>query len=293
MDDENRLFDSRPYSPPVDERNPPPLGKEAPAAPIKFCPTPFVPRDPATIPPRQFLYGRHVIREFLSGTVARAGIGKSSLTITDVLGMTSGRNLVGTPPVGKLNVWIVNLEDPRVEIERRIYATLAHYGIDPSEVAGRLWFDGREIEIVVAEQGRTGTKIAKPVEDALVAALIERKIDVLILDPIVSTHRVSENDNMAIDAVAKTFARIAGRANCAIEGVHHIRKTNGNDADFRGRPGRERVCRRRPLDPRPEHYDQGRGGESGHQRRGAFDTTSAPRSTRRTSRRPSRPSGIS
>ena len=52
-----------------------------------------------------------------------------------------------------------------------------------------------------------------PVEGALVAALTKGKFDVLILDPVIATHRVSENDNMAIDAVAKTFGRIAGRAN--------------------------------------------------------------------------------
>jgi hypothetical protein len=34
---------------------------------------------------------------------------------------------------------------------------------------------------------------------------------------------------MAIDAIAKTLGRIADRANCAIELVHHVRKTNGNE----------------------------------------------------------------
>ena len=34
---------------------------------------------------------------------------------------------------------------------------------------------------------------------------------------------------MAIDAVAKTFGRIAGTANCAIEIVHHVRKTGGTE----------------------------------------------------------------
>jgi hypothetical protein len=46
----------------------------------------------------------------------------------------------------------------------------------------------------------------------------------------VSCHRVSENDNPAIDAVAKMFAGIADEANCSVELEHHIRKTNGNEA---------------------------------------------------------------
>jgi AAA domain len=54
--------------------------------------------------------------------------------------------------------------------------------------------------------------------------LKERAIDVLIIDPFVSCHRVTENDNNAIDAVTKAWASVAHAANCAIELVHHVRK---------------------------------------------------------------------
>jgi hypothetical protein len=53
---------------------------------------------------------------------------------------------------------------------------------------------------------------------------------VMTLDPFVSCHRVSENDNPAIDAVVKKFAEIADEADCSIDLEHHIRKTNGNEA---------------------------------------------------------------
>ena len=100
--------------------------------------------------------------------------------------------------------------------------------IGPEDIEDRLFFDsGRDTEIIIASQTKSGALIATPVETALTAALIDGKFDVLILDPFVSTHRVSENDNMAIDAVAKTFGRIAENANCAIELIHHVRKTNG------------------------------------------------------------------
>jgi hypothetical protein len=56
------------------------------------------------------------------------------------------------------------------------------------------------------------------------------KIDVAIFDPVVSIHRVNENDNMAIDAVVKTVADVADRTNCAIELIHHTRKNNGAEA---------------------------------------------------------------
>ena len=59
----------------------------------------------------------------------------------------------------------------------------------------------------------------------------------LTLDPFVSTHRASENDNNSIDAVVKTLGRIAGAASIAIELIHHVRKTGGADVtaeDSRG-----------------------------------------------------------
>jgi AAA domain len=53
------------------------------------------------------------------------------------------------------------------------------------------------------------------------------QIDVLIVDPFVKSHRVSENDNVAIDLVATQWAHIADVSNCAIELLHHPRKTGG------------------------------------------------------------------
>ena len=48
-------------------------------------PTAFVWRDPSTIPPRPWLYGRHLIRKQVSVTVALGGVGKSSLMICEAL----------------------------------------------------------------------------------------------------------------------------------------------------------------------------------------------------------------
>ena len=193
-----------------------------------------------------------------SATVAPGGIGKTSLTIVNVMAMVSGRNLIGDKPHRPMRVWYWNGEDPREEIERRIAATCIHYKIGPDDIGDRLFFDsGRDTEIIIASQTKSGALIATPVENALTDALIDGKFDVLILDPFVSTHRVSENDNMAIDAVAKTFGRIAENANCAIELIHHVRKTNG-ERNHRGRwPRRQRHGRRRTISPRPQQHVEG------------------------------------
>ncbi len=58
-------------------------------------------------------------------------------------------------------------------------------------------------------------------------ALLRRRIDVLVIDPFVSSHAVSENDNPAIDMVTKEWGRISDVCNCSINLVHHVRKGNG------------------------------------------------------------------
>jgi hypothetical protein len=188
----------------------------------------FVWRNPATMPRRQWLYGKHYVRRFLSTTIAPGGVGKSSLAIVEALAMVTGRSLLGVAPPAAIRVWYWNGEDPLEETERRIIAAMEHFGIKPEEVEGRLFVDsGRDMEIVLAALDRTGPVTAAPVSEAMKATVRKNKIDVVIIDPFVSSHRVQENDNGSIDAVAKEWGRIAEATNCAVELVHHARKTGG------------------------------------------------------------------
>jgi hypothetical protein len=123
-------------------------------------------------------------------------------------------------------------------LQRRIIAACLHYNIDPADIDGRLFVDtGRKTKIIIAEQTRSGAIVAKPVVKAVIATLRENGIGVMIVDPFVASHRVVENDNPAIELVASTWAEIADVTGCAIELVHHARKTGGAEVtvdDSRG-----------------------------------------------------------
>lgn len=187
--------------------------------------TPFVWRDPSSIPPRRWLYGRHYIRSYATATIGAAGGGKSSLSLVEAVAMASGRNLLDVPVKAVLSVWYVNLEDPREEIERRIAGILLHYKVRPAEIEGRLFIDsGRDVSVIVAEKFGDRVVVAQPVVDDLVEEIRARDIDCLIIDPFVSSHGVPENDNGAIDRVAKVFARVADLTSSSVELVHHTRK---------------------------------------------------------------------
>lgn len=206
----------------------------------RVCATPFVLRDPSAIPRRQWLYGRHLIRRFVSVTVAPGGVGKSTLAIGDALSIVTGRPLLGSNVWGgPCRAWVFNLEDPADEIERRIAAAALHHGIGAEDIEDRLFADsGRDQPLRIAEQTVAGgARIIRPVVDALVDELRRRRIDVMMIDPFVSSHAVTENDNGAIDLVAKAWGAVADAANCAIELVHHSRKNGGAEVtaeDARG-----------------------------------------------------------
>lgn len=110
----------------------------------------------------------------------------------------------------------VNLEDPRDEMDRRIIAAMQHHRVSPDEIAGRLFVDtGRECALSTAIQTREGVQIIKPEIDALAAKIEARGIDVLVIDPFVSSLQASENDNGAIDFVV-VVRHLFGAGWCAI-----------------------------------------------------------------------------
>lgn len=210
---------------------------EPPAGPIVA--TAFKWIDPATLPRREFAYGSHFIRKYVSVTVSPGGLGKTSASIAESLAMTSGRALLGIKPPQRMRVWLFNAEDPRDEMERRIMAACIHYNLKPDDIEGHLFLDtGREQELVVAvEDKKAGVKIQEPIVEAVVEQIERYGIDVMIVDPFVSTHGVNENDNGAIDKVAKLWAQVADYTNCSIDIVHHLRKVADREAtveDARG-----------------------------------------------------------
>jgi hypothetical protein len=224
-------------APDVQDSDPP---QEPPtAAPDGIFITPYTFKDPATLARREFAYGSHYIRKYVSVTVSPGGLGKTSNSIVEALSMTSGRALTGTKPPKRMKVWLFNAEDPRDEMERRIQAACLHYKLSPDDINGWLFLDtGREQELVVAVDDRkAGVRYQVPIIESVIANLKANEIDVMIVDPFVSTHGVNENDNGAIDKVAKLWAHIADETNTAVDVVHHLRKVADREAtveDARG-----------------------------------------------------------
>lgn len=196
--------------------------------------TPYRWREAATIPERRWVYGHQLLRGAVTVVVAPGATGKTALMIGTALALVSGRPLLGkTVWGGPKTVWLWNLEDSGEELARGIQAAALHWDVGPDALGrdggSRLFVDSGldGAELKVAHEISGGARINGPVVSALVEQLKTNAIDVLIVDPFVSSHAVSENDNSAIDMVAKQWARVATQTGCAIVLVHHARKLGG------------------------------------------------------------------
>jgi hypothetical protein len=193
--------------------------------PDDASPKPFIWTDPAALPRRRWLYGRHYIRRYATCTVGTAGHGKTTLAVVEALAIAIGRPLLGIQPEEQTKVWLWNGEDPLDELNLRIEAAMLHHGITPDKIAGQLFVNGRESRIVIAEQTRAGTVIAQPVVDRLIGDIKAAGIGAVVIDPMIKSHRVGENDNAAVDVVVGEWNAVAEATGTAIELLHHTRKS--------------------------------------------------------------------
>ncbi|HWV12585.1 MAG TPA: AAA family ATPase [Sphingobium sp.] len=194
--------------------------------------SPYAWRDPATIPPRPWVYGRWFLRGTVACVVAPGGAGKSTMLAGTALALASGQDFLGKKVwEGPKRVWLWNLEDDMDELSRSIQAAAVHHGLEPEDIAGRLFVDsGMEgVGLCTAVEADGQFKLLEPIYEALTAEIERRHIDVLIVDPFVSSHEVEENANSKIDKIAKAWGRVAKAANCVIVLVHHTSKAGSAD----------------------------------------------------------------
>src|SRR5262249_55744175 len=153
---------------------------------------PYAWPDPATIPRRQFLFGRHYIRAAIGATIGGGGRAKTTLGILDAISMAVGRNLLTGEAIEPLRVWDLNGEETQDELDRRVAATCQLHGITEADCAGRLFIQSvRDTPLRLATLSAKNTAtLNRAALDQLEAEIRAKQIDVFMLDPWVSFHSV-------------------------------------------------------------------------------------------------------
>lgn len=232
-------LDNASSMPSFEDLDPGPSEHAAAAAAPSLNLTPWEYKDPSKLPRRQWLYSKLLCRGIMSLTIAPGGVGKSALTLTEAVALASGRPLLEQPlPRGAKRVLYFNLEDPAVELDRRTAGICSHYRVGPDDLGGRLFIrSGVGLGFCTGGPVEGGRIFAvdESVFRALEDDIQENKIDVVILDPFVSSHACPENDNTIMDKLAKRWAALAMNCDVAVHIVHHTRKQGNNkhemDAD--------------------------------------------------------------
>jgi len=178
------------------------------------------------LPRRRFLYGKHLIREYLSSTISPGGIGKTTLVFADGASIVTGRPLMGLEVhEPNLRFMHINLEDPFEELCRQYYATLRYFKINHNDVKDRFALhSGRDKKVIVAELGENGDCVQMPDYDWLRQQIKNFRPDVLNVDPMIKVHYLDENNNKHVDYLCTMMAELAGEFNLAIDMPHHTRK---------------------------------------------------------------------
>lgn len=105
-------------------------------------------------------------------------------------------------------------------------AAMIHYRIKPEDVEGYLFVES-ETSLVITLTNRNGTKIRAPVVGGLIDAVKRRGVDVLTIDPFISSHDSPESDNGAMDLIVKQgWIPVAREGGCAIDICHHTTKSD-------------------------------------------------------------------
>ncbi|TLU67341.1 hypothetical protein FE810_03400 [Thalassotalea litorea] len=174
-----------------------------------------------------------LLRGYISVLSGAGGSSKSLLSLSIAISVAIGEQtaLSGFEKPKQANVLVLNNEDDDLELQRRISAITGLFGINLRSLLDKLYIiSGYQEKLLFAYTDERSSVLETPLVQYLIEFIKVNNIGVLIVDPFISIHSVNENDNNQIEKVMSIFRFIAGTTNCAIQLVHHIRKS-GQDTE--------------------------------------------------------------
>lgn len=137
-----------------------------------------------------------------------------------LLACASDRDLIdGEHVFQRCRVLYVYGEDGVDEVRRRRKAAMLHYGIAERDIAG-FFFEAP----LTGLDWKLLAKGDLSLERRLRRFIVEHKIDLVCLDPLVKTHAADENSNQEMDSVVTALAALAHDLDVALDFTHHTNK---------------------------------------------------------------------
>jgi RecA-family ATPase len=173
--------------------------------------TPFQWEDLSKMPPREWLFGDHAMRGYVSVTAAPGGTGKTNLSLGETLSLLCGIDFLSNKLCEPCKCWYLGLEDPMSEYKKRVLAAAKYYGIPRAIIESNLYMDSSDNQdfVIAREDKQTGIKFVEPIIDSMIANIMEKGIGFWVIDPLVSSHAINEVDNPKVQLVIEKFRHIA------------------------------------------------------------------------------------
>jgi AAA domain len=182
-------------------------------------------RDPAEIPPREALYGKHFMRCSIGATIGAGGRAKTTQGTYESISMAVGFDLTTREllPKGPLRVWFINAEEDKNELDRRFAATCLRHNVSLEDLGGRLFVESVSENPMRLATLVGGTPTLNQAALGLMRDFITRnQIDVFMIDPFISFHTVNESTNADMDLLIKGGLGVIAKAtNSHGEIFHH------------------------------------------------------------------------
>jgi RecA-family ATPase len=194
----------------------------------------------AELPPRGWLLGNWLCRQFVSALIADGAGGKTATRLACALALAANRgDIVGEHVFERVPVLFVCFEDGETELKRRVCSAMLEHGISNEDIKGYLFvraITASELKLAITNDFNKAER--GPLVAALDASITRRKVGAVFLDPLVKTHAVNANSNKDMDLVIEILADVAIRHDVAVDTPHHVSKGTaaaGNADGGRGR----------------------------------------------------------
>jgi hypothetical protein len=185
----------------------------------------------AEIERRPWIAPGYLMRGAVTVVSGPGSAGKSSLLVGWSIALALGRRWHRFCPAEPMKVFNYNVEDDRLEQQRRMSATLRQFDASPRDLAGKVVRIGPNSTGTLLRRDPITGRLAFTASMRMLEKMLEeRRPDVLILDPLVELHDAEENDNTAIRAVMAKFRALAIQYQMAVVLIHHARKGAGSSA---------------------------------------------------------------
>jgi hypothetical protein len=129
---------------------------------------------PSELPPRGWLLGSWMCRQFVSSLFGDGAVGKTANRIACALALATGRSdiLKSQHVFQRARVMFLCFEDGEIELQRRVCAAMLHYGISNADIAGYLYvkaITNSELKLAVSDDygNTTAGPLLKAIETSI------------------------------------------------------------------------------------------------------------------------------